>query len=471
MSQLSGMDYMFFGIETDDNPAHIAGVSICDPASAPGGKMTGPQIRKLLCERLEPLPLIRRRLQRVPLNLDYPYWVDDEDFDIDSHIRMMRLPKPGSWDQLTRKMSQLLNEPFDENRPLCEICVIQGINTAPDLSRGSFALFLRMHHVFADAATSMIINDVMFDDSSFDPADAEEIPQRPDNLQMLTAAASNSVRRSFGTGLKAVKATPSVARYLSETINRSIRDRELPIGRLGDPKTQLVPETLGLERSADACRLDFSRVKAMRQLVAGSTINDLLIAVVGGGIRRYLAKHGEIPVDSLTTVAPINLRQFDDGEEGSNVVSAMMLPLHQDIEEPVERLAAIHAASASAKRDEVMEVNRRLAGIISGLPAPVLGTTLGAITGLAYRGNTSFASTIVSNVRSYVEIRTVGGAEVKYAFGIGPLGPGIGSIHACTVYAGYIHIGLTCLPDAIPDTREYIRCIEESFAEYEALVA
>ncbi len=209
----------------------------------------------------------------------------------------------------------------------------------------------------------------------------------------------------------------------------------------------------------------------MRQLVEGSTINDLLIAVVGGGIRRYLAKHEAIPADSLTTIAPINLRQFDDGEEGSNVVSAMLLPLHQEIEDPVERLAAIHAASAHAKRDEVMEVNRRLAGIITGLPAPVLGTALGAISGLAYRGSTSFASTIVSNVRSYLETRTVGGAEVKHTFGIGLLGPGIGSLHACTVYAGNIHIGLTCSPDAIPDTREYMLCIEDSFAEFENLVA
>lgn len=471
MHQLSGMDYMFFGIETEDNPSHIAGISICDPATAQGGRMTGPRIRKLLRERLEPLPLIRRRLQRVPLHLDYPYWVDDESFDIDSHIRMMRLPKPGSWDQLKKKMSELVNEPFDENHPLWELCVIQGINTAPDLSPGSFALVLRLHHVFADAATSMVINDVMYDDSSFDPTDVEEIPERPDNLQMLAAAANNSVRRSFGTGLKAIKATPSVARYLSETISRSIRDRELPIGRLSDPKTQLVPETIGAERNADACRLDFSRVKAMRQLVEGSTINDLLIAVVGGGIRRYLAKHEVIPADSLTAIAPINLRQFDDGEEGSNVVSAMFLPLHQEIEDPLERLAAIHAASANAKRDEVMEVNRRLAGIISGLPAPVLGTALGAISGLAYRGSTSFASTIVSNVRSYAETRTVGGAEVKRAFGIGPLGPGVGSLHACTVYAGYLHIGLTCSPDAIPDTTDYMQCIKDSFAEYESLVA
>ncbi|MGI9249509.1 MAG: wax ester/triacylglycerol synthase family O-acyltransferase [Woeseiaceae bacterium] len=471
MHQLSGMDYMFFGFETEDNPSHIAGISICDAATAPGGKLTSAKISKLLRERLKPLPLTRRRIQRVPLNLDYPYWAEDVDFDIDAHIRMLRLPKPGSWDQLTERMSRLVNEPFDENRPLWEICVIQGINKAPDLSPGSFALVLRMHHVFADAATSMIINDVMYDDSSFDPAEAEEIPEPPDKLQMLAAAANNSVRRSFGTGIKAIKATPSVARYLSETISRSIREREMPIGRLNDPKTQLVPDTIGAERSTDACRLDFSRVKAMRQLAEGSTINDLLIAVVGGGIRRYLAKHEEVPHDSLTAIAPINLRQFDDGGEGSNVVSAMMLPLHQDIEDPVERLAAIHAASTSAKRDEVMDVNRSLASIITGLPALVLGPMLGALSGLAHRGSTSFASTIVSNVRSYLEMRTFGGAEVKRAFGIGLLGPGIGSLHACTVYAGHMHIGLTCSPEAIPDTREYMQCIKESFAEYEALVA
>jgi len=470
MHQLSGMDYMFFGIETENNPAHIAGISVCDPATAAGGKMTSARIRKLLRERLEPLPLVRRRLQRVPLNLDYPYWIDDDDFDIDSHIRLLRLPRPGRWDQLTEMMSQLVNEPFDENRPLWELCVIQGINKVDDLASGSFALFLRMHHVFADASTAMIINDVMYDDSTFELSDVEKLPPRPDQLKMLTAAANNSVRRSLGAGVKAAKAVPPIARFLSETVTRSVRERELSIGKLTDPQTQLAPKTVGSDPNTDACFLDFSHVKAMRQLVKGSTINDLLIAVVGGGIRRYLGEHEGIPDESLTAIAPINLRQFDDGGEGSNVVSAMLLPLHQDIDDPVERLAAVHEASTHAKRDEVMDLNRSLVGALTDLPAPVLGVMLGAMSGLANLGSTSFASTIVSNVRSYLEMRTFGGAEVKQTFGVGLLGPGVGSLHACTLYAGRMHIGLTCAPEAIPDTREYVRCIEESFAEYVALV-
>lgn len=471
MHQLSGMDYMFFGFETEDNPSHIAGVSICDAASTGGARLSSARIRRLLRERLEPLPLIRRRLQRVPLNLDYPYWVEDEDFDIDSHIRMLRLPRPGRWDQLTELMSGLVNEPFDESRPLWELCVIQGINRAPDLEPGSFALFLRMHHVFADAATSMIINDAMYDDSSFDPNDVEGIPARPNDLRMLAAAANNSVRRSIGTGVQAVRAVPSVARLLGETLGRSIRERKMPIGRLSDPRSQLAPETIGAARNADACRLDFSNVEAMRGLVPGSTINDLLLAIVGGGVRRYLAIQADVPDDSLTAIAPINLRQFEDSGEGSNVVSAMLLPLRQDIGDPVERLAAIHEASLRAKRDEVMDVNRRFMGVVTGMPAPVLNTLLGAASKLAHLGRSSFASTIVSNVRSYARTRTFGGAEVKFTFGIGLLGPGIGSLHACTVYAGNMHIGLTCSPDAIPDTREYLECIEDCFAEYEALVA
>jgi WS/DGAT/MGAT family acyltransferase len=233
----------------------------------------------------------------------------------------------------------------------------------------------------------------------------------------------------------------------------------------------LNPEQLTIERLTDARRFDLNRVREMRQLVDGSTINDLLLAVIGGGIRRYLAaRDGELD-ESLTAVVPINLRQFEDDSGGSNVVSAMMLPLHQEIEDPVERLAAIRKASSRAKRDIAMEVNRRVVGALTDMPSPVLSIALAAVSKLAYSGQMVTSSTIVSNARSFSDARYVAGAEVKYAFGVGVLGPGVGSLHACTVYAGHLHIGFTCTPEVIPDTGEYMRCLEESFAEYDELVA
>ena len=469
--QLTGMDYMFFGFEDDNNPIHIAGVSICDSGGSSSGKSDGKKIAKLVRDRLESLPMVRRRLRRVPLNLDYPYWAEDEGFDLDYHVRSVELESPGTWKQLMDKSTRLLNKPFDPSRPLWELYFIGGLDDAPDLAPGSFALVLKMHHAFADASTAMVINDVMFDESSHSEDVQEGFLPTPDALHLLGTAARNLVGRTLESSVGALRAAPQVARFVAHTISRSVRDRPSVLDSLAPPRSVLNPKRLNPERLADARRFDFRGVRRIRELVEGATINDVLLAIVGGGIRRYLKRRDAEHADTLTSVVPIDLRQFDVDASGSNIVSAMLLPLHQEIEDPIDRLSEIHAASSRSKRQPAMDLNRRVAGVVTGLPAPTLGVALAAIRKVAYTGNRVFASTIVSNARSFSEVRYVAGHEVKYMFGIGMLAPGIGSLHACTVYADHLNIGLTCSPDAIPETGEYMGCLEASFAEYVELAS
>ena len=471
MQQLDGMDYVFFGFESDQNPIHIAGTTICDAASCGERRPGGAELRQILCSRLERLPLVRRRLQRVPLALDYPYWVEDDEFDMERHVRLVELPGPGGWTQLMALTAQLLNQPFDTQHPLWELYVITEINAVADLSPGSFVLLLRMHHVFADAATAMIITGAIFDTSASSSAPAAGGEPAPEGIRLYGAAAWNYVNRMAGSALGAVRAMPLFGRYVAETASRAIRERTSPLKNLVPPRTRFNPDRLSGKRLVDARRFNLQHAGAMRALVDGATINDLLLAVIGGALRRYLEIDNELPVDALTAAVPINLRQFDDKEAGSNVVSGMTLPLHQEIADPVERLAAIVKASSRAKRHTAMQMNRRLAKLVTGLPAPVLSLALAALNKLEYGKQPALVSTIVSNARSFPDVQSVAGAEVRYMYGIGLLLPGIGSLHACTVYAGYLNIGLTVSEEVMPDTAPYMQCLQDSFAQYESLVA
>jgi hypothetical protein len=105
--------------------------------------------------RLHASPIFRRRLMRVPLELDYPYWVDDEHFDVEYHVQYSCLPKPGTWRQLTRFVSKYHNKPMDMNRPLWEVCMLDGVDGIDGIPKGSFALILKAHHAAVDGATGM----------------------------------------------------------------------------------------------------------------------------------------------------------------------------------------------------------------------------------------------------------------------------------------------------------------------------
>ncbi len=477
--QLSGTDFIFFGFETNENPFNIAGVSICDAGTAGGGQVRRAVLKKRLHERLSDLPLLRRRLYRLPADLDYPYWIDDTAFDLDYHIRFSRLRKPGNWAQLMRRAQEVVHEPFDMRRPLWELHVIEGLSDVDDLAADSFAIFLRMHHVFADAATSMVVNDALFDDIGGAarkgkrppaPESDEEGPQ-PDNLRLLGAALRNAAGRVAGTGIELLRSSPHFLKFAAESLGDAIERRVSPLDGVLPPRSALNLDRMSAERLHDARRFDYRRIRAVRDLADGATFNDIVLAVIGGAMRRYLEEHDRVPEDTMTTVVPINLRKFDGEGDGSNVVSAMMLPVFQEIADPLQRLKAIRKASAHAKRDSAMEANRRLFRLLTGLPSPVLNTVMAAARKIAYAGNSAIASTIVSNVRSFPEPRSVAGAEVKYMFGFGMLWPGVGSLHTCTLYADYLNVGLSCSPDVIPKTGAYMACIEASFAEYECLAS
>ncbi len=164
MRQLSALDAGFLYSDTSQANANVTLIQIYDQSTAPGGKVRFKSIMAHIESRLSGLPLFRSKLQRVPLDLDHPYWVDDPNFDLEYHVRHIALPKPGDWRQFCIQASRIHARPLDLNRPLWEIYVVEGLDSLLELPAGSFALLTKVHHAAVDAAggsrIAMMLNDI-----------------------------------------------------------------------------------------------------------------------------------------------------------------------------------------------------------------------------------------------------------------------------------------------------------------------
>ena len=140
MKQLSGLDASFLYLETRSAPMHLTGVALYDPTTAAAARVDFERIVENTAARLNRSPIFRRRLARVPLNLDHPYWVEEPDVDVLSHMQHLRLAEPGDERALCALAAQLHAEPLDLSRPLWEMIAVEGVDRVPGLPRGSFAL-------------------------------------------------------------------------------------------------------------------------------------------------------------------------------------------------------------------------------------------------------------------------------------------------------------------------------------------
>src|SRR4051795_11698413 len=157
MRQLTSLDAQFLALETPRQSGHVGGLAILDASTAPTGTLTLADIQALIAERLPLLPPLRWRLQEVPLGLDYPYWADDIDFDLDFHVRELALPPPGTYAQLAEQVARIVSRPLDRARPLWELYLIHG------LEGGHKAVMTKIHHSVIDGMSGAEIMGALLD--------------------------------------------------------------------------------------------------------------------------------------------------------------------------------------------------------------------------------------------------------------------------------------------------------------------
>jgi len=465
MEQLSGQDAMFLHAELDGMPQHIGGVSIYNQATAPDGVVRFKQILSMLDSRLHLSPIFRRKLVTVPMGLGRPYWAEDPDFDLEYHVRHIALPKPGDWRQLCILAARLHSQPLRRDKPLWEMYVIEGLNNVEDLPPNCFALLLKVHHCAMDGATGAQFMNIMHDMTTeiTDPGKPPPwIVERPSRTRMLAKAYVDMWKKPGQVFDMVKQAGPAFMRI------REGKKRQ-DFHTLDDVQRTRFQGKVSRHRVVEARRFDFEEIRAIKNTLPGATINDTMLTIVSGGMRKYLESKGELPEQTLVTGCPIDVRSQEERAAGGNMVGFMNVALRSDIANPAERLAAVHDEALSAKAYAEALGPRIALDLTDVMPGNVLSIAIRAASATGLTEANVMMNTVVTNVPGAPFQLYLCGAELIDSFSLGPLIPGVGLFHI--VYSavqnkkGTITLSFTACRDMMPDPAFYAQCLQESFDE------
>lgn len=466
MKQLGILDSAFINLEQTNTPQHVGGMGIYDQSTAPGGFVRFKDVISNFERRLGSNPLFRTRLIEVPGGLDRPYWVKDANFDVEFHLRHIALPEPGDWRQLCIQVARLHSRPLDMSRPLWEAYIIEGLDNIPNLPKGCFAVYTKMHHALVDGAGGSNFMAVLHDLSP-DPDENEEpideprlVDSEPSINELLTKASINSVKNSLSLVGGTVRTTTALGKYAL-----NVARKEIPSPDIDAPKT-ILNRSVGPHRVFDAAEFPLEGFKDIKN-ATGTTVNDVGLGVISGAMRRYLEAKGELPAEgSLATAIPLNMRTRRDMTEDNNQVGSAYASLHTDIAAPLDRLQSIRASTEEAKlgsEGNPLVDALKLAGVFS----PAIARTA---AGFWSRNELSRfipmnVSTCISNVAGPDFPLYCAGAKMVDYYGLGVLTPGLGIFHLIFSYSGNITLSVLADRDIIPDPEFYHDCLVASYEE------
>ena len=476
MQRLSGQDALFLHLDQPHAATHATLIYIYDQSEMKGEPLRFRDIVHHVEKRLHASPLFRRRIVQVSMGLGYPYWEDDANFDIDFHIRHFALPKPGDWRQFCILASRIHARTLDLSRPPWEMYLIEGLDHFDWLPKGSFAILTKVHHAAVDGTAMMELTWALHDILG---AKAKNVPvveaARPVSAQKPAAGLASYISRVVADNVSSVKniAGP-VARALPKVSATAIRmlARTFAGQRGGAPKTRFNGK-ITAQRNFGTAFFDLEDAKRIKNAVPGATLNDAVLAIVGGALRRYLLAKKDLPDKSLVAMAPVNTRQ-DAGERqtSGNTISLISFPLGTDIADPLERIAAVQAATAQTKAIQRAIGARDLTDISRFAPPATLALTgrLVALAGFGGAGPVPLFNCAVSNVPGPIQPLYMMGAKLSYLSAVAPIMDGGGLFFAVSSYCGRLFIAPTSSPSIVPDPEFLVECVYKSFEEMKQAV-
>ncbi len=466
MQQLSAQDASFIYGETPNAHMHIATLSLYDQSTAPDGRVRFRDILRNIERRLHLAKCFRRRLVEVPGDTDHPYWIEDANFDLEFHVRHVALPPPGDWTQFCRQAARLHSYPLDRSKPLWELTVISGLHAIEGVPESAFALLLKIHHAAIDGASGAALTEVLHD---LQPTPGEIPPPQtawtgepePAPFDLMSRSAMNNLLQPFRAAEVWSRTVPALRRA-ADTLRGSGID---PVGPV--PRTRFNARVTP-HRVFDGRRYALDDCRKIKQAVEGATINDVILTVVGGALRRYLTEKGELPDTSLIAMAPINVRTSDEKNTEGNKVAAMLASLGTHIARPSERLAAVRDSTHNSKLFSNAIGARLMTDYSQFIPARVaaLAARLYATTGMVERSTPAF-NCVVTNVPGPATPLFMSGARLDRTFGMGPVSDGVGLIFPVFSYCGGITVSICGCRENLPDPERLAANLDESFDELE----
>jgi WS/DGAT/MGAT family acyltransferase len=464
LEAISGMDATFLYLENHNSPMHVGSVVIIE------GSLDFETFKKTVHSRIHQIPKLRKKLVYVPLSVDYPYWVDDPDFDMDLHTSHIALPKPGGWKELRRVASDIFSEPLNPHRPLWTFTFVEGLDTVSQVPKGSVALISKIHHVAIDGVAGAGILSILCDMMPNTKPIPEPRPYKPKPLPNEFSLVANSALSFAKNPLKFPRLIKDT---LSATIKAGVLSRankiDLPTAPFTAPPTQL-NGIVSPRKKWNGVILSLERVKTLRKIM-GTTLNDVMLAICSGALRRYLDEKGKLPVKPLVAMIPISTRTKEEANTGGNQISNMLVQLATHIADPIERLEEIHENTVRGKTYQSAMGAKTLAKLAEAVPFGVANQ--------AARLYSRYHLSSLHNPVFNVTITNVPGPQFPLYFrdhkihtimGMAPVVDGMGLIITIFSYNGTITVSPTSDAKSMPEQGTFSRYLLDAANELEAAI-
>lgn len=459
MQRLTGLDATFLYLETPSSHMHVASTAVFDPTDVPGG-YSFEKVKAMVENRLPLLPPFRRRLVTIPFQLHHPLWIEDPDFDIDYHVRRAALPAPGGARELAEFAADVMARPLHRSRPLWEMYVLEG------LEGGYIGTVTKTHHAAIDGVSGAELTANLLDLSPetmwLDPAEDTWTPDRIPSDAELVGFAMQSLARQPVSAAKAVRRTAEAA------LNVRRRNREPsnnpPPAPFSAPSTS-INTAITPHRKFAFTQMSLDDVKNVKN-VLGGTVNDIVLMLCSGALRRYFEAQNEHVDGALVGMIPISVRSEDEQGAMGNRVSSMLVSLASDIDDPLERLATIRNATKDAKeQDKAIGADTLTNWAEFAAPAVAArAARLYSNMKIADRHRPLFNVTI-SNVPGPPFPLYSAGARMVAMYPMGPIMDG-GALNMTVMsYMDTMNFGLVACAETIPDVESIARYLDDALDE------
>lgn len=477
MRQLTSLDAQFLALETPRQSGHVGALAILDDSERPSGRLELDDICSLMSERLPLLPPLHWRLTEVPLGLDYPYWIEDPDFDIDFHVRELALPQPGTDAKLAEQVARIVARPLDRSRPLWELYLIHG------LEGGGVGMLTKIHHALIDGLSGAEIMAVLFDLAP-EGRELSDTPQlrterEPSDLEMLARGLAGIPRypvrmlRSMPSTLPNLTETPfgtlpgtGVVSRVADRVQRAVSGDGGATSRqdLRAPKTSFNGRVSAHRRFAFG-QLSLDEVKAVKN-EHGFTVNDVVVAICTGAVRRWLIEHGELPADPLVAQIPVSVRTSEQAGTYGNRIMLMSAALFTNLPDPVVRLRRTHEALAVMKERHRALPAELLQDANHFIPPAVFARAARATFSLAVSspGRPTW-NLVISNVPGPQVPLYCAGARLDANYPVSVITDGMGLNITVMSYCGHLDFGIVADRDQMPDLWKMIEWLGDSLEE------
>lgn len=445
---------------------HIGNVLIYNPETAPGGFVRFKDILNFISSRMQLSKTMRQRLVRVPFDLDYPYWIEDPNFDLEYHVRHVALPKPGDWRQLCIQAARIHARPMDLTRPPWEFTVVEGLDNVRDFPPGCFAFVTKVHHAAIDGMSGIDLMEALHTvtPSTAPPNTPDEWkPEKiPGPVELLGKSYVNAIINPFKQVQVAAQTVPGIASAIKGLITRDFKLTSDWV----PPRTRF-NRTISPHRVVEGRSFPLKDIKAIRALQPEAKVNDVALSIVGGALNKYLTAKGDLPKSTMTAMAPISVRSNDEKGDMGNQVSAMIAPLGSHIADPSERLDYVFSQTKNSKAMTNAIGARTMTEVskVNPLLYMALGAQLFSRVSVAHKLAMPF-NTVVTNVPGPpIPIYSSAARMESMALSLICLTDGLGLAHVVQSYVDEAIISFTACRDIMPDPEFYSECLQESFED------